>query len=378
MSANGSHGGGRWVRHPVGARILGSATIVAPAVAAVGCAVAVSILVPQPPGLRLLWWTAVIGTGIAAFMGVRRFERHGLALAALLEMAIVFPVRPPSRLDVVLTAARRPRLEALDGNATSGNGFGTKQAAVALAGALRAFDKRTRRETPILQRAGVGVVALSIATIIASLTLGGPVAVGRASRLRHSLLGGAAHGPTPAAIPSGPPASAAPFPDTVGLAPPVPTTPVGGPTAVATIEPALHPSSAAASPASAALPAAEAAVAGGSLGGGGGAPIFTTATATAPVGAGNSGANSNGAPPSTSATFGAAPSNRGTLRALAARGPRSASNDGTPSGQAASNPSSPATGGVSAPSGDPGNRDQAVARTVGGGQPDSRGGPSSP
>jgi hypothetical protein len=397
VSANGRQGGGRWVRHPLGARILGSATIIAPAVAAVGCSVAVSIWVPQPSGLRLLWWAAVIGTGIAAFMFVRRFERHGLALAALLDITISFPVRPPSRLAVVFTAARRPRLETHNGQATSANGSGTKQAAVALAGALRAFDKWTRRETPILQRVGVGAVMLSIATIIASVTLGGPVLVGRASRSRQSLLGGATHGPTPA-IASGPPASAAPSSNAGGLAPPIVTTPVGGSTVVARIQPTVRVASATPSLPSAPIPLAGAAVTGAPLGSGGPAPTIATASLTASVGAGNSGGSTIGSPGGTSATFGASTRNLSTVRFFAVRGPSVPSNGGAPGGLAlsasgqsspanggapgglalsASGQSSPANGEVSSPSGDQGNRNGAGAGTDAGGQPDS-GGPPAP
>jgi hypothetical protein len=343
--------------------------IVAPSVAAVGCALAVSSLVAKPPGWSLLWWVAVIGTGIAAYVCVRRFERHGLAFAALLEMAIVFPVRPPSRLDVVI-AARRPGVETQARQPTSGNGSGTKQAAIALAAALRAFDQRTRTETPVLQRVGVGAVAVSIATIIASLTLGGPAAIGRASRSRHSFVGGAAQGPGPAAVASGPPASAARSPVATGLAPTVPTGPAGPPTALASIEPALHASSATAAPTSAQVAATGAAVGGGPLGSGG-APTIATATATAPVPADNSGARNIQAPGATSAAFGTSTGNGGTVLALAVRSPSLASASGTPRRLAFRSPRVPGNDEVSAPPGNAVDRDLADTGNDGGGQPQS-------
>jgi hypothetical protein len=275
------------VRHPLAARIVGGLAIVAPPVAAVIGALAVSILVPRPQGLGAAWWIAVIGTGIAVFMCGRRLERHAFALAALLGMAIVFPVRPPSRLRVVLTAARLPGAEAQARTAASGDGSGTKQAAVALAGALKAFDERTRREEPVLQRLGLGAVAVSIATIVASVTLGGTHTNERASRSRTGGVGGLAGGPsTPPAASS--PALAPPL-GSAGLAPTAPSAPAVSPVVAPAERGALGltSSSAAASLPSTALPPVSVASPGGPSASGGGTPSVSAAAATTLVSSGS-------------------------------------------------------------------------------------------
>ena len=356
---------------------MGSIAIIAPPAAAVGSALAVSILVPRPPGLGLAWWTAVIGTGIAVFMCGRRLERHAFALAALLGMAIVFPVRPPSRLNVVFTAARLPRPETQAQPATAGNGSGTKQAAVALAGALRAFDERTRREEPVLQRLGLGAVAVSIATIVASVTLGGTATSGRASRSRHGVAGGLAGGPTQPPVASGPAANSAPLPNpvpnTAGLTPSAPTAPVGSqvPAVVQNVPPTLGAASALAAPPPAPLRAAGADVRGAALGDAG-APIVTTAAEATLVSAASDGASDSAPPAGTPAGDGP------ILHATAVRNSSQPGAVRMLGAQAVGDLSVPGKGEVSAPPGVPGRGDSGGAGADGDGQPGTGDGRDAP
>ena len=218
----GSASDHEWTRHPVAARVVGTSAIIAPAVAAVAGAIVVSLVVPRPADLEIVWWVAVVGTAVALFMALARIERHALSFAALLDMTLLFPCPAPSRLSVVFSAAHHQpgRPQPLD-DALAGD-TATKQAGVAVAGALAAFDQRTRRRAPVLQRLGLGAGAVTLSAIITSVVLAGPVTTTTSARPpRRS--GGLPPGGSPPLSSPGPAAAGLPPVGAGALAPSVGT-----------------------------------------------------------------------------------------------------------------------------------------------------------
>ncbi|HEX7107547.1 MAG TPA: HD domain-containing phosphohydrolase [Acidothermaceae bacterium] len=116
-----------------------------------------SRLLPAPDGtsglfVRLAWWAAILAGSLAAMWLVDRLTKRLAPLAALCDMAVLFPGRAPSRLAVARRAGDVRQLRSAVGNADGVGTAATQSSApadaaeriLALAGALRAHDRHTR------------------------------------------------------------------------------------------------------------------------------------------------------------------------------------------------------------------------------------------
>ncbi len=99
-------------------------------------------------GIRVAWWAAILAGSLAAMWLVDRAARRLAPLAALLDMAVLFPGRAPTRLKVARTAGDLRQLQALTENpdkVNARNGLGeAAEQILALVGSLRAHDRHTR------------------------------------------------------------------------------------------------------------------------------------------------------------------------------------------------------------------------------------------
>ena len=97
--------------------------------------------------LRIAWWAAILVGSLAAMWLVDRATRRLAPLAALLDMAVLFPGRAPTRLKVARRAGDVRQLEALIRQAPGDVRSQLAEAAehiLALVGSLRAHDRHTR------------------------------------------------------------------------------------------------------------------------------------------------------------------------------------------------------------------------------------------
>jgi putative nucleotidyltransferase with HDIG domain len=143
----------RWNRRRTAAIGLRAAIVVGPIVGCVAAMAILSRLIPSPGRhagieIRVGWWAAVLAGSLAAMWLVDRAARRLAPLAALLDMAVLFPGRAPTRLKVARTAGDLRQLQALTENPDKVNArSGLAEAAeqiLALVGSLRAHDRHTR------------------------------------------------------------------------------------------------------------------------------------------------------------------------------------------------------------------------------------------
>ncbi|HEY3923158.1 MAG TPA: HD-GYP domain-containing protein [Acidothermaceae bacterium] len=97
---------------------------------------------------RVAWWAAILAGSLFAMWLVDRATRRLAPLAALLDMAVLFPGRAPTRFKVARKAGDLRQLTALTEQANKLDGrSGLAEAAeqiLALVGSLRAHDRHTR------------------------------------------------------------------------------------------------------------------------------------------------------------------------------------------------------------------------------------------
>jgi putative nucleotidyltransferase with HDIG domain len=143
----------RWNRRRTAAISLRAAIVVGPIVGCVASMAILSRVIPSPGRhagveIRVGWWAAVLAGSLAAMWLVDRAARRLAPLAALLDMAVLFPGRAPTRLKVARTAGDLHQLQALTENPDKVNARnGLAEAAeqiLALVGSLRAHDRHTR------------------------------------------------------------------------------------------------------------------------------------------------------------------------------------------------------------------------------------------
>jgi putative nucleotidyltransferase with HDIG domain len=143
----------RWARRRAAAIGVRAAIVGGPIAGSVVAMAVLSRLLPLPAAhagvlSRVGWWTAILAGSLAAMWLVDRATRRLAPLAALLDMAVLFPGRAPTRFKVARKAGDLRQLTALTEQAKKLDGrSGLADAAeqiLALVGSLRAHDRHTR------------------------------------------------------------------------------------------------------------------------------------------------------------------------------------------------------------------------------------------
>lgn len=143
----------RWDRRRAAAFGLRAAIVGAPILASVFAMALLSRVLPSPGahsgvGVRVGWWAAILAGSLAAMWLTDRATRRLAPLAALLDMAVLFPGRAPTRFKVARKAGDVRQLQALTEQANKlDQRNGVAEAAeqiLALVGSLRAHDRHTR------------------------------------------------------------------------------------------------------------------------------------------------------------------------------------------------------------------------------------------
>jgi putative nucleotidyltransferase with HDIG domain len=147
----------RWQRRRVAAVSLRTAILIGPLLGSVAAMAVLSRALPDPGAhtgiaLRLGWWAMVLAGSLAAMWLVDRATRRLAPLAALLDLAVLFPGRAPTRLKVARRVGDVRQLENVKQQARdvehnrrgSDNVAAAAEQILALVGALRAHDRHTR------------------------------------------------------------------------------------------------------------------------------------------------------------------------------------------------------------------------------------------
>lgn len=150
----------RWQRRRAAALSLRTAMIVAPLAGSITAMAILSRALPTPADgsavvLRLAWWAAILASSLTAMWLVDRLTKRLAPLAALCDMAVLFPGRAPSRLAVARRAGDVRLLQTTiksqstsdddaAGLTPSSTPADAAEQILALVGALRAHDRHTR------------------------------------------------------------------------------------------------------------------------------------------------------------------------------------------------------------------------------------------
>jgi putative nucleotidyltransferase with HDIG domain len=147
----------RWARRRGAAIALRTTILVGPLLGSVVAMAALSRVLPDPGShtrvvMRLAWWAVVLAGSLAAMWLVDRATRRLAPLAALLDLAVLFPGRAPTRLKVARRVGDVRQLEnvkqqarAIDTNRRASDSIAVAaEQILALVGALRAHDRHTR------------------------------------------------------------------------------------------------------------------------------------------------------------------------------------------------------------------------------------------
>ena len=104
----------RWKRRPVLAFCLRLLVFLVPIAATLAASVLMSRAMPRPVDAwhEFLWWSAVIGVSLVAFLIADRVCREALPLVALLQLSMLFPDRAPGRFKVARGRGRVAELTA--------------------------------------------------------------------------------------------------------------------------------------------------------------------------------------------------------------------------------------------------------------------------
>jgi putative nucleotidyltransferase with HDIG domain len=152
----------RWQRRRAAALALRTTMIVAPLAASVSAMALLSRVLPTPASgsavvVRLAWWSAILAASLASMWLVDRLTKRLAPLAALCDMAVLFPGRAPTRLAVarragdvrlLKTKVKSPDVSGLLDDAVvsapSSTPADAAEQILSLVGALRAHDRHTR------------------------------------------------------------------------------------------------------------------------------------------------------------------------------------------------------------------------------------------
>ncbi len=140
----------RWRPRPAIARTVALGIVAAPLVLAVGLAVLVEMVIPEPGASlgRVAWWIGVIGLPTAVLFVFERAALNARTLPILLKMGLAFPGEAPKRLEIALRAANTRKVgRLLEQARTEGIADDPVVAAdsiVVLTAALSAHDRTTQ------------------------------------------------------------------------------------------------------------------------------------------------------------------------------------------------------------------------------------------
>ncbi|HEY5049602.1 MAG TPA: HD domain-containing phosphohydrolase, partial [Acidothermaceae bacterium] len=142
----------RWESRRFAAWSLRAGIVIAPVIAAVIVMAVVSRVVPRPRSGSLLllagWWALVLASSLVALWATDRAARRLTPLAALLDLAVLFPGRAPTRFAIARKAgdlrALKTLSEAVLPGQQPGNVATAAEQILALVGSLRAHDRHTR------------------------------------------------------------------------------------------------------------------------------------------------------------------------------------------------------------------------------------------
>jgi HD-GYP domain-containing protein (c-di-GMP phosphodiesterase class II) len=140
----------RWQSHPLAARLLRLVVVLAPMAVSL-CLFMLAARVAPPHRLGIspaAWWPAMAITATAALVLTDRLVRRLLPLAALLQLALVFPDRAPSRFSLALrtgtTRQLQRRIEEVQAAGGSDTTTGHGAQLLELVALLSAHDRLTR------------------------------------------------------------------------------------------------------------------------------------------------------------------------------------------------------------------------------------------
>ena len=142
----------RWHSRRFAAWSLRAGIVLAPVAAAVIVMAVVSRVIARPRSgslvLVLGWWALVLASSLVALWAVDRVARRLTPLAALLDLAVLFPGRAPTRFAIARKAGDLGALKTLSQTVLPGQQPGNLATAaeqiLALVGSLRAHDRHTR------------------------------------------------------------------------------------------------------------------------------------------------------------------------------------------------------------------------------------------
>ena len=141
----------RWESRRFAAWSLRAGIIIAPVIAAVVVMAIVSRVVPRPRSGSLAlvagWWVLVLASSVIALWVADRAARRLTPLAALLDLAVLFPGRAPTRFAVARKAGDLRSLKSLSEKGSPrerGDVATAAEQILALVGSLRAHDRHTR------------------------------------------------------------------------------------------------------------------------------------------------------------------------------------------------------------------------------------------
>ena len=142
----------RWHSRRFAAWLLRAGIVLAPVIAGVIVMAVVSRAVPRPQSgflpLVIGWWALVLASSLVTLLAVDRIARRLTPLAALLDLAVLFPGRAPTRFAIARKAGDLSALKTLSETVLPGQHPGNLATAaeqiLALVGSLRAHDRHTR------------------------------------------------------------------------------------------------------------------------------------------------------------------------------------------------------------------------------------------
>src|SRR4051794_1456996 len=87
----------RWRRRPVLGTLLAVAILVLPGGGGILTSTLIALVLPHPNGRigMVAWWAATLGSSTIVVIGLERWVRRYLPLAALLKLSMLFPDHAP-------------------------------------------------------------------------------------------------------------------------------------------------------------------------------------------------------------------------------------------------------------------------------------------
>jgi putative nucleotidyltransferase with HDIG domain len=138
----------RWQRHPVAGFAVRAVIVLVPFLVAIATIIVIGRSLPRPHGAAVLGWYALVCAASWSVLWVfQRWLARLLPLAVLLEMALVFPDRAPSRTNLARRAGSNRELRMMLDSSAAEHDETVQQAAervLALVGSLARHDRKTR------------------------------------------------------------------------------------------------------------------------------------------------------------------------------------------------------------------------------------------